>query len=95
MSTEFYTVPEIEYAVFVAATRLEIAYPLRRYYQTQSMVLYAPGGFIHVFEGDSGEARFERFGPNNPEPVFTNILEQFPVKLFDEYGLPWPLESGG
>lgn len=95
MSTEFYTIPGIEYSVFLAATSVDVSLPRRNVYIMPHMVLGFEGSRIMCFEQEDGTAWFERFGGNDPYPVFMNILDQFSVKIFDQYGLEWPLESGG
>lgn len=96
MSTVFYTEPQIEYAVFLAACQIETnPDALKPFPVSECLGRPGCGGYIWVSEGPEGEAVFERFGANSPEYVFTNILNKFPIAIFDEFGLEWPLESGG
>lgn len=95
MSTEFYTEPPIEYAVFLAACPVTVEDPFEPKYILPHKRMRLGTVCIWVCENERGEATFERFGRNNPTEIFTNIIRHFGVRIFDEYTLEWPKESGG
>ncbi len=90
MSTEYYTEPGIEYEQFLAAESVEVRDSPKTVYLLPHKLVWCGGSFVFARKGDDGNVRFERCGRNDISNVFPHIIEEFQVKIFDEFGLEYP-----
>jgi hypothetical protein len=95
MSTAFTTEPKILWTDFLARTSLQLCEAPRLVYTTPHRLLRSAQHERTLFAyEDDGFVSFERFGMGNPEILYV-VMADFGVRIFDEYGIPWPEESGG
>ena len=101
MSTQYTFEPPIKYEDFLKGKCFVVQDPPRKYYlkvpiaesatpeYNEHMVIRRDKTYLHVFN-DNGNAHLERFGANNIENIIPYIIEEFNVKVFDEFGLEFP-----
>ena len=90
MSTQYITIPPIKFEDFLQGKSFKVQYPPKPVYLTEHRVITNNGSYLYVFKDENGNAKIERYGRNDINNVFPSIIEEFGVKVFDEYGLEFP-----
>lgn len=91
MSTEFITIPSIPYDDFLKSEKLIFILPNKQMYVNRHTLISSPKyeGTLWAYENEKGNVEFERFGKQN-ENILQEVIDEFHVKIFDEYGIKWP-----
>lgn len=89
MSTQYVLEPPIKYEEFLLGKSFEVHAPPRKVYIVDHKVIKRNKTYLYVYNID-GNVRLEAFGANNIHNIAPAIMEEFNVKIFDEYGLEFP-----
>lgn len=88
MSTRYTTIPPIKYEDFLLGKSFNIQKLPICAYTIEHILIEKNDTYLYVYKNEeNGNIRFERCGTNSVSNIFPSIIEEFNVKIFDEYGI--------